>query len=239
MDMPREYTRTGDAFTERVRDGRGPRTVAMLHNKWTGRVFARRLSVRECPALHIREVLETFRKAGAELGTADALERLGVSLYWQPWERVATLSVEGQDVPPGSPRGGTRIALEYAPRGKARADGTRARMVLFRCPHCGGAVRAVYASRWGADGSAAVWLGEWTRTPGRPVEAVTGGGLFGCVRCLGLAYPSSQEHATPSGDGRLLGMGEPERWQHTRQGNAQERAASRLRRRCGAGLGGI
>lgn len=208
--MPRDYQHQGDAFTRRVRSGRGPRTLLVLRNGSTGRVYARRLGVSECFTLSVRAVLEAMR-AGPE--AADTLERGGARLYWQPVERLAVLLLHGEQLPAGTPEGGQLVGFLFAQRGKARRDGTRGRVVLLECVHCGHAVRTLYVSTLGPDG--------------RRAE----GGVWGCVRCLGLTYPSRQEHRTASGDGRLIHLGEPERWQTVRTGRAVARAVQRFRRR--------
>lgn len=236
--MPRDYTHKGDAFTRKVQAGEGPRTVHILRNRWTGREYARRVSVLEVPALRVRELLGKLRQSGDGNHTADALEQQGARVYWQAWERLAVVLAEGQDLPEGTPDGGTFLEFRYVLRGRARADGSRARAVLFVCPYCSRDVAAVYCSRWRLDGSACVWVGDWRKEPGKDLESVTGGGLFGCVHCLGLTYPSSQEHGTPSGDGRLLHMGNPARWQKTRRGFAMERALFRVSKRFGLAFPG-
>ena len=153
-------------------------------------------------------------------------------MYWQAWEKQAVILADGADLPEGVPTGGVFLTLRYAPRGRTRKDGSRARAVFLECPHCSRQVRAVYASRYNSDGAPAVWAGDWRKEPREDSQGTIGGGVLGCVHCLGLAYPSSQEHKTLSGDGRLLRMGKPERWQAQRQGRALERASLRLSKRC-------
>lgn len=205
--MPRDYTRQGDPFTRKVEAGQGPRTACALRNKWTGREYARRVNVRECYSLGVPDLRAA---ASADLTAADTLERYGARVYWHPETRTAALLGQGQDLPENMPEGGAFLTFRLEPRGKARRDGTRGRAVFLACPHCGRSVLTVYVSPWGQWGE---------RVPG---------GVWGCVRCLGLTYPSSQEHRTPSGDGRLLRVGPFSRWQRTRRGQARERAFRRF-----------
>ena len=189
--------------------------------------------MKQVPALRVRDLLGELRQKGKGGHTADSLEQVGARVYWQAWERVAVILADGEPLPADVPDGGAFLAFRFAPRGKARADGSRARTVFLECPYCSREVTAVYCSRWRSDGSACVRVGDGRKEPGEELESTTGGGLFGCVHCLGLTYPSSQEHGTPSGDGRLLHMGEPSRWQKTRRGFAMARAEYRVRKRFG------
>lgn len=234
--MPRDYTCQGDRFTEQVEAGEGPRTVLMLVSRTTGRKYARRVRTGECWFIDVREL----RRRSAGLMQADVLEQLGGRVYWQPFERYAALLGEGQDLsdlPEAAPPFGIFLAFRLLPRGNPRRDGSRGRAVLLACPHCGRSVSRVYVSEHGAEGEAVLSLGNWRRDEAGELKAVRGGGVWGCVSCLGLTYSSRTQHKTPGGDGRLLQMGDPENWQKTRRGRARERALERLIRRCGGLLG--
>jgi len=147
--MPRDYTRQGDTFTRKVQAGQGPRTVCALLNKWTGREYLRRVNVKECAALTVRDLKAV---APAALIAADLLEQYGGRVYWQPEARKAVLFGEGQALPDGTPEGGRILTFRLEPRGQARRDSSRGRAVFLECPHCARAVRTVYVSPWRADG---------------------------------------------------------------------------------------
>lgn len=140
--MPKNPQPRADAFTRRVLDGQGPRTVMQRLHWRSGRVYFTRVSTQDCGHVHVRQVTNGLRNEDG-----DRLDHSSTwALDWRPDQQ--TFSV--RPLADAAPFGGVRVGLTVGVTG--RGGGYR---LWLTCPDCGRRCAALYASPWTGRGEKA------------------------------------------------------------------------------------